>query len=305
MFKRLLVPLDGSRLAESILPPALYFAGQFGATIVLFHVIEASAPAEVHGERHLTADSEARTYLAGLVERMARPDLHIEFDVHPAREADVARSITEHAQELKADLVMLCAHGSGGLRDVLVGSIAQQAIQRGTTPVFLMRPQADGGDASFSCKSILLPLDGSPVHEPALAVAAEIARACDANLHLFTVVPTAGTLSPERSATSVLLPSTMAAVLDMAQGSAVEYLQNTMNGLVAKGLKVSAEVVRGDSAQCILDETSTLRPDLVVLATHGRTNLVEFWTGGVTPKILSHSTAPVLLVRVMGEETPR
>ena len=56
MFKRLLVPLDGSRLAESILPPALYFAGQFGATIVLFHVIEAGAPAEVHGERHLTAD---------------------------------------------------------------------------------------------------------------------------------------------------------------------------------------------------------------------------------------------------------
>ena len=245
MFKRILVPLDGSRLAESILPPALYLAGTFGATVVLFHVIEASAPAEVHGERHLTADSEACAYLAGLVERMARPDLHIEYDVHPAREADVARSITEHTQELQADLVMLSAHGSGGLRDVLVGSIAQQVIQRGTTPVFLMRPQADGEDASFSCKGILLPMDGSPAHEPALAVAAAIARACDATLHLFTVVPTAGTLSPERSATSVLLPSTMAAVLDIAQKSAVEYLQTTMNRLVAEGLGVSAEVGAG------------------------------------------------------------
>ena len=305
MLKRLLVPLDGSRLAEAILPAALFFAEHFAATVVLFHVIEESAPANVHGERHLAADDEARTYLASLVQRLARPDVPIETNVHPAKEADVARSITEHTQELNADLVMLSAHGRGGLRDVLVGSIAQQVIQRGTTPVFLLRPREDSWDAAFDCKSILLPLDGSPVHEPALAVAVDVARTCEAALHLMTVVPTATTLSPERAATRVLLPSTMTALLDLAQRGAVEYLQRTTQRLLADGLKVSAEVMRGDTAQCILDETARMRADLVVLATHGRTTLASFWTGGVTPKILSQSAAPVLLVRVMGEEAPR
>jgi len=53
MFKRLLVPLDGSRLAEAALPPAAYLANRLDAAITLVHIIERSASAEVHGERHL------------------------------------------------------------------------------------------------------------------------------------------------------------------------------------------------------------------------------------------------------------
>lgn len=305
MFKRLLVPLDGSHLAEAVLPAVRFFAERFDATVILLHIIEESAPAAVHGERHLTSVEEAHAYLDGLADRLASSKFKIEMEVHPARESDVAHSITEHTRELNADLVMLCTHGRGGLRDVLVGSIAQQVIQRGTTPVLLVPAHAEGAPVAFDCRRILVPLDGNPVHDPALTVAEEIARVCSAAVHLLTVVPTAETLSPERAATRVLLPSTMTAILDLAQRDAVEALQRKMQSLIAKGIQVSAEVRRGDTAASILEETAHFQADMIVQASHGRSTLAAFWTGGVTPKILSQSTVPVLLVRVRGEEAPR
>ena len=304
MFKRLLVPLDGSRLAEAVLPAAQTFAECFGATIVLFHALEQGARATVHGERHLLVETEAQTYLAELAARIGRPNLKIETNVHPVKEADVARSIIEHITELNADMIVLAEHGNSGLRNMLVGNIAQQVVQRATPPVLFVRPQMENVPA-FACRKILVPLDSTTIHEPALPVAAEIARACGASLHLMTVVPTPGTLSAERAGTGMLLPTTMAAVLDLAQRGAVEYLQNTTARLLAEGLAVTATVVRGDTAPAILENAERAKADLIVLATHGRANIDAFWSGSVTPKVLSRSDVPVLLVRVTGEETPR
>ncbi len=305
MFKRLLIPLDGSPLAEAVLPPALFVAECFHATIVLFHAIEEAPPATVHGQRHLMEATEARAYLAQVAARVARPGLAIEQDVHPAREADVARSIIEHVAELNADLVFLCAHGHGGWRDVLIGSIAQQVIQRGATPVFFVRPREDGTEQAYECHKILVPLDSTPIHEPALPIASEIADKCGAALHLVTAVPTAGTLSGERAATGMLLPTTMTAVLDLAQRGAVEYLQEQSAHLLAEGVATTAMVSRGEPAPAILSEAERVHADLIVMATHGRRSFDAFWSGSVTPKVLSKSGVPVLLVRVSGEEAAR
>ena len=305
MFERLLVPLDGSRLAEAVLPASVLLAQRLQSTIVLLHIVEESPPQDVHGETHLMAAEEATAYLQGVVSQLAQQHVPAEIHVHPAKESDVARSISDHAQELQAGLIILCAHGRGGLRDVLVGSIAQQVIHRGATPVFLTRARQTETVMSWACERILLPLDGTLVHEPSLPVAAELARACGSVLHLLTVVPTTGTLSPQRAATGVLLPSTMTALLDMAQEDAVDYLRATTNRLLGQGLKASAEVRRGDPAGEILEEITHLHADLVVMATHGRTTMEAFWSGGVTPKIVSQAPVPVLLVRVSGEEAPR
>lgn len=304
MFKRLLTPLDGSRLAEIVLPVAQSFAGCFNATIVLFHAIEQGAPTNVHGERHLSSDQEVRAYLADVATRLARPNLKIETNVHSVEQTNVARSIIEHITELNVDLIVLAAHGHGGLRDMLVGNIAQQVVSRGTTPVLFVRPRMENAPA-FTCRKILVPLDSTPIHEPALLVATEIARACSASLHLVTVVPTTSKLSAEREGTGMLLPTTMTAVLDLAQRGAVEYLQNITERLLADGVPASAAVARGDTAPAILDVAGRSNADLIVLATHGRASLDAFWSGSVTPKVLSRSDVPVLLVRVIGEETAR
>lgn len=305
MFKRLLVPLDGSRLAESVLPAAVYLAERFRATVVLFHAVEPGVSSTVHGQRHLLGTAEAQAYLDEIAKRLARPNLAIETDVQPVGEADVARRIIAHAGELKADLILLCAHGRGGLRDVLMGSIAQQVIQGGTIPVFFVRPSQEDSAPSFDCRKILVSLDGTPIHEPALPVAAELARECNAVIHLLTIVPTPGTLSAERAGTGLLLPTTMTAVLDLAQRGAVEYLQGKVRELLATGLSATAEVARGDVAPSLLDVAERAGADLIVMATHGRASMDAFWSGSVTPKVLSRSRAPILLVRVTGEETAR
>jgi nucleotide-binding universal stress UspA family protein len=304
MFKRILVPLDGSRLAEAVLPVAQAFAECFGATIILFHALEQGARATVHGERHLQVESEAQAYLADLAARIGRPNMKFEINVHLVAEADVTRSIIEHIAELNADLIVLAEHGSSGLRDMLVGNIAQQVVQRVTTPLLFIRPQMENVPA-FACRKILVPLDGTSIHEPALPVAAAVAHACGASLHLMTVVSTPGTLSAERASTGMLLPTTMAAVLELAERSAVEYLQKTTARLQADRLSVTASVVRGDPAPAILEEAERVKADLYVLATHGRASIDAFWSGSVTPKVLSRSDVPVLLVRVTGEEAAR
>ncbi len=304
MFKRILVPLDGSRLAESVLPAAQSFAECFHSTLVLFHALEQGARATIHGERHLLTKEEAQTYLRDLSARLARPNLKIETNVHPVKEADVARSIIEHIAELNADLIVLAAHGRSDLRDVLVGNIAQQVVAGGTVPVLFIRPQMENAP-TFACRKILVPLDSTAIHEPALPVAASVARACGAALQLVTVVPTTGTLSAERAGTGMLLPTTMAAVLDLAQRGAVEYLQKTTARLTADGMSATAAVARGDTAPAILDIAESAKVDLIVLATHGRGNMDAFWSGSVTPKVMARAEMPVLLVRVKGEEAAR
>jgi nucleotide-binding universal stress UspA family protein len=158
---------------------------------------------------------------------------------------------------------------------------------------------------AFACHKVLVPLDGTPSHEPSLPVATAIARAYGAELHLLTVVPTTSTLSAERAGTGLLLPSTMTAVLDLAQRGAVEYLQKTIAGLLADGMSATAAVGRGDRSSVILKEAESSGSDLIVLATHGRANIDAFWSGSVTPKVLGRSDVPVLLVRVTGEEAVR
>lgn len=142
MFTRILVSLDGSALAEAVLPVVERLATAFGATLVLVHVPERGAPATVHGEPHLTDPAAAAAYLDGAAEQLRARGIAVETHVREAREGDVAASIADHGANEQADLIVLCTHGRGGLRGFLWGSIAQQVLQRGTTPVLLVgRPR--------------------------------------------------------------------------------------------------------------------------------------------------------------------
>ncbi len=305
MFKHILVPLDGSKLAEAVLPTARFFAEKFGAAIMLFHAIEQDARGMIHGERHLADPREADAYLTTLATQLASPAVQVIKHVHTVKQADVARCIIEHCDEYAVDLVVLCAHGNGGWRDRLVGNIAQQVAARGAVPVLFVNPEKTASGRAYACEKILLPLDGTPQHEPALPVATQVARATGAALRLVTVVPTTSTLSAERAGAGMLLPNAMTEILELAQRGAVEYLQATLKKLASEQVAATAEVARGDIAPAILDAIQRASADLVVLATHGRTSLDAFWAGSVTPRVLGQSPAPVLLVRMTTEEAAR
>jgi nucleotide-binding universal stress UspA family protein len=310
MFKHLVVPLDGSRLAEAALPAAAYLAQKLGASVTLLHVIERAAPAEVHGERHLTNPDEAYAYLDEVAHRALPADVQVDNHVHTCESADVARSIVEHVGELKPDLIVLCTHGRSGLRDLLFGSIAQQVVALGTTPVLLIRPtplpsppHAGGMEGGcmvpFACRRLLVPLDGTPDHEQGLPAAAELARVCAAGLHLVVVVPTLGTLSGNQKAAGRLLPLAMSAVLELAQQGTEEYLRGHIAQLQAQGLSVTVEVRRGDPTAIIVDTALRTGADLIVLGTHGKAGMDAFWSGSTAPKVSSRSRLPLLLVPVI------
>ena len=162
MFKRLLVPLDGSNLAEAAVPVAAYLAQTLAAPAILIHVIERDAPKAVHGQRHLTTEDEACAYLDQIATKYFPGGLQIEPHVHTSAVSDVADSIVQHVAEYGSDLIVMCTHGRGGLRDWLTGTLAQQVLSLGTIPVLLIHPTETGAAPAFACRRLLVPLDGDP-----------------------------------------------------------------------------------------------------------------------------------------------
>lgn len=298
MFRHLLVPLDGSVMAEASIPAAVYLARTLGARVTLFHVIERGAPPEIHGERHLTSVDEARDYLAEAAARTVPPDVAVERHVHGGEASDVARSIAEHVGELDPDLIVMCTHGRGGLRGFVFGRIAQQVAGLCTTPVLLVPPAAAGAAAGFSCNRMLVTLDGNPEHEEGLKVAADLARACGAELYLVMAVHTPRTLSGEQAAAAKILPSATHELLELAEQEAKEYLHRHETALRAAGFAATADVRRGEPAVTIIGIAQQTRADLIVLATHGRSGMDAFWSGSATPNVASRSAVPLMLVPV-------
>lgn len=295
--ERILVPLDGSSLAESVLPTVEMLTRCLRAELILLHIIEEHAPQTVHGEPHLTSAAEAEAYLSRVAQRL-EPGIQVEQHVHSNEENDVALSVASHAAELRADMVAMCTHGRSGLRRVVSGSIAQQVLRRVETPVLLVRPRMR---MPGSLQNILVALDGTRSAEAALPVASYIAKRCGAALSLITVVPTLTTVSGDNAASARLIPLSTAITLDASEEQTAQYLGTLAQRLIAAGTQASSGVARGDTTQRLLEAAASTQADLVVLATHARTGLSALWVGSVAAGIIARVDRPVLMVRISGE----
>lgn len=297
MFRHLLVPLDGSRLAEAALPAAAALARRLDARVTVLHVIERGAPTTVHGEPHLTQPTEAESYLKEVARWLSVRGVQADSLVDPDGE-DVAGSIASRAGDLGADLAVLCTHGRSGLRALLFGRMAQQVLGRGTVPVLLVLPSPAGREQPFACRHLLVPLDGSEMAERGLPAATLIARAFGAEVLLMWVVPTAVTVSGERAAATKLMPTAAAALLDAEATQATSYLEEVKSRLQAEGVAVSATVGRGEPVRVLQETVTKEAMDLIVMATHGRAGAAAAWTGSIASRMLAHITRPILLIRI-------
>lgn len=298
MFKHLLVPLDGSTMAEAALPTAAFLCQKINAVVTLFHVIERNAPSEIHGQPHLIDAGEATNYLRDRGLRAFSERLHVDFHVHTAKADNVAESIVQHADELHCDLIIMCSHGRGHTLHLLLGSIAQEVLSRGLLPVLVIHPDKDGGSPASACGTLLVPLDGSPDHEQALAVSKELAVACGAVIHLAVVIPNYGDLTGESAVTSRFLPGTMTKMLELSTQEAEEYVESQAKELKSQGVESISHVLRGDPASGIDEAARRLQADLIVMATHGKSGMKAFWEGSVAHKVASRSRVPLLLIPV-------
>lgn len=301
MFKNILVPLDGSQLAEAALPAAASLAQSLDAPVTLLHVIEQNPPEAVHHERHLTRPQEAETYLQDLAARSFPAGTKAAWHVHSSEVRDVAAGIVQHTGEFDPDLIIMCAHGRSGIRDMLFGRIAQQVVAKGSVPLLLLQPMTSQ-QKPFTLRRVLVPLDSESLHDESLPIAKKLAKAYNAELYLLCVVPTFSTLRGEEAAASNMLPATMTALLDAKEDVAKEHFQGHLNELIGEGFRTTAEIARGDPAQTIVNVAERSQADLIVLSTHRRAGMDAFWAHSVAPNVARRTRIPLLLIPLRTEK---
>ena len=142
MFKRVIIPLDGSELAESILPFIIQIAGPLDIEVTLVRVLQPVPPEVVEGVGRVMIDdvgqrqAEAQTYLADLATSIGTSGVRVRTDV---RIGVPVREIVECVRERDADLVAMTTHGRSGLGRFLFGSVAEAVLRQAEVPVFLLR----------------------------------------------------------------------------------------------------------------------------------------------------------------------
>jgi nucleotide-binding universal stress UspA family protein len=292
----LLVPLDGSPAAAAVLPAATVLATRLKAQVVLLHVLERNAPQRVHGELHLTGESDAASYLREIAAQLEAERIPVSWHVHLVRVGDIPLSIATHAAESGASFILLSVHGTGSPRSWLTGAVAQGVIRHAAPPVLLLRSSTTRR-VPFAPQQVVVALDTDRQAEVALPPAARLARALAIPLRVLLVVPTVETLPGDRVAAARLLPGGATASLNLEASDAEGYLAQLAQriGDPAGDLEVTTEVARGDPAQVIIARTQA-RPGILALATHGRAGFDALWSASVGSRVIARGDGPFLLV---------
>lgn len=155
-FERVLVPLDGSELAEAILPFVEKVAGPLDAEIVLLRVVEPFSPGEVMAAAGVVApdtllvrEMEAKRYLSAIEQRLGDKGLRVRTGI---RLGSPATEIVTAAETWNADLVAMTTHGRAGFRRVLFGSVAEEVLRSAPVPVLMIRMTAKAATAAAEAK---------------------------------------------------------------------------------------------------------------------------------------------------------
>jgi nucleotide-binding universal stress UspA family protein len=289
-FTRILVALDGSRLAEAVLPAACSLAGTLGARLALVHVLEREPPATVHGEPHLADAPEATAYLEPLADQLRRQGITVEVHVHERPVGDVAAALDRHAHELGADLIAMCAHGRTNLRSRLVGSIAER-ILRGGGPPILLRTVRRPGDASFALRNLLVPIDFVHDVETALSATRTLAVPYGATVVLLAA------LEPDSPGSSRLLPATSAVMRGLDFDGLARRLAAMADDLRPELREVRTIVDQRRPADAIIAASEELPADLIVLVTDAHGRLSRWFDPSAAQRLLARPDLMLLLIK--------
>jgi nucleotide-binding universal stress UspA family protein len=289
-FTRILVALDGSRLAEAVLPAACSLARALGACLVLVHVLEREPPATVHGEPHHSEAQEATAYLEQLAAELRRQGIAVEVHVHERPVGDVAAALDRHAHELGADLIAMCAHGRTNLRTRLVGSIAERILRGGAIPILLRTVrEPDGG--SFALRNLLVPIDFTHDVDAAVSAARALAAPCGATVTLLAA------LEPDSPPTSRLLPGTSAVMRELDIDGLGRRLEALAHDLRATVPEVRAIVDDRRPADAIIAASEDIPADLIVLVTDAHGGLARWYDRSTAQRLLDRPDLTLLLIR--------
>jgi nucleotide-binding universal stress UspA family protein len=274
---RVLVPLDGSELAEAILPLLGSSEHPWGSEVLLVRSLTPESPARP------TAEGEAGAYLAAQAQMLERAGLRVRCEVW---HGDPSQMIVNAAVRGRVDLIAMTTHGWRGLDRLRFGSVAESVVRRARVPVLLVRGRLRW--PADRPPRILVPLDGSEQSAAILALVAPLRQRLHAGVELLHVVEA---LPP------AAYPEIPLSLPDTGPGRAAarDYLGRVAARLAANGPEVECTVLEGPAAPTIVRRTSDSGADLVAMTTHGRSGVARLLVGSVAEQVLRAAEVPILL----------
>lgn len=328
MFKRLLVPLDGSALAEQAIASAVRLAHATGGSILLVHVVNPPSEFTIYTEITIPSQdlvdeeiADAKAYLSQIAssKQLAGIETHTVVLSGP-----IAASILDAASEHQIEAIILCSHGRTGVKRWVLGSVAESIVRHSSIPVLLLHAtnQRSSGLAPLIPHPIrvLVALDGSSLAEEILPSAIELAATISApaqgELHLLQLIklPTVDDIVVYHR-----LPTDIDArkvVLQQAGDYLHDVGQRLTQDFVATGVKVTWSVEEcEDIAETLIQIAEQGKGigtyptcDLIALTTHGYHALQRWLMGSVTERLIEHSSLPLLVIHpqthAADEDTP-
>lgn len=301
MIRRILVPLDGSELAESVHPFVRALDGAFSPSVLLLRVVERG--------------SETRNGLGSVDWRLERAEAeaYLELQARKLREAGVedvvwrietgdgAAEIVAVAQERHVDLIVLSTHGEGGVTAFPVSGTAQKVVLSAPSSLLLARPAVEPREwwgetpERGGLERIVMAMDGSSRGDWALCLAASLARTAGSELILLTVLAPPESLPGARRRTGVFEDAVQ--VLGRANRATAEsHLRRMARELAAFDLEIRTRIATGESVAQTVDRACTEEAaSLLVLAAHRGVEGNEWAFGSVTNSLLFHGTTPLLV----------
>jgi nucleotide-binding universal stress UspA family protein len=311
MYRRILVPLAGSRYSDHALPHAIAIATRTGATIELVHVHHhherdpdlAALPQYQYQHIHdadLVHDGEALAAAQANLEARAN-DIELRYGVSVRTRilsGHTADALSREASELVADLIVLATHAREGIERIRFGHMAHELIVHLNVPALCVRPPSESAPLiAPDIRHVLIPLDGSSFSEQILDVTAPLVQALGARATLVHVVGSRPLFATGLELTQRVGFGTRERAVDYLHDLA-ERFQNRL----AEPALTSIQAV--DPASSIGQLIVYGGYDLVAMATHGRSGLSRLLLGSVAEKVLRQTNRPVLLYRPRSVRLP-
>jgi len=289
-YKRILVPFDGSVLAEKALLPAVNIAESMASEVICLRVITdltINLDPRLNQQLIEARENAASIYLNSLRHRFSKTKTHINVSTVIG---SPAKTIINYAKEHGIDLIVITSHGHTGLKQWVYGSVAIKILRQAPCDTLLIRPLI--GANLFSNNRILVPLDGSQLAERALQPALALAAARNMAILLLRVSP---------PIYAELEPMSMRSMFDDIEAKgrkeAKAYLQNLSATLAPFDIPVTVETMTGTPAAAILDYANKQQVDMIIMSSHGRTGPGLWLMGSVSEKVLRKATCSTLIVR--------
>jgi nucleotide-binding universal stress UspA family protein len=294
MFERILLPLDGSEIAEMALSYGEELASKLGSEVILYHV---------HGHEHSQQEHMHQMYLDRLAETVQRnvrkgqpkgTEVKVTTKVEAGKPTE---NICNLVDKNKVDLIIMAAVSASGLKvGKMLGSVTDHVCQTVPIPVMLIRPQSvkQTDKKRRLVNRILIPLDGSELSKLALPVGEELATKLKVSVTLFQMAKMIRFYGDGTGTMAYIDYTKFDEDEEKRVSSEMIALQKELK---EKGLDVTSVVTSGfDAAAEIIDVCKKTGTDLVVMSTHGRSGLGRWVFGNVAEKVLRHGETPLLLV---------